>query len=354
MEELLTQLAASPETTKLVLMPLSRVLVESKCHVGRFSIFPPGEFDFDQFRPVSNKQLEIGDADFAILDGQELREVKTSLTGFSLEVLNHNPVVAFTAPLNWDEFLGGNHEYDTDLLKRLSGIAERAFDFIRFNCCRFDMPDTLPGIVGTWQDSGAFLGAMIYTLPDHESYLIAGEGIDCSIITKGIGLDLDCQMTDDLPQPSDGEIGAFAVHALMLFSDVMMSNNDTIKFVRAMILLEFLANPDEFKSWKKLKGDIACHCSADRAEYLRHQERFRELTHILNSEGKEAGVRTLLVHHGQFLNDIIPDQSERRSLFRELNHYCSCVLQDMLDNSTMSWKDFEDLRVQKKAALGVA
>ena len=161
-------------------------------------------------------------------------------------------------------------------------------------------------------------------------------------------------MTDDLPQPSDGEIGAFAVHALMLFSDVMMSNNDTIKFVRAMILLEFLANPDEFKSWKKLKGDIACHCSADRAEYLRHQERFRELTHILNSEGKEAGLRTLLVHHGQFLNDIIPDQSERRSLFRELNHYCSCVLQDMLDNSTMSWKDFEDLRVQKKAALGVA
>ena len=73
---------------------------------------------------------------------------------------------------------------------------------------------------------------MIYTLPDHESYLIAGEAIDCSVVAKGLGLDLNVDFPDKLPAATDGEVAGVAIHGLSLFSDVMTANSDTIKFVR--------------------------------------------------------------------------------------------------------------------------
>jgi hypothetical protein len=91
------------------------------------------------------------------------------------------PLVVFTTALDWDAFLSQDHESDIQLLRRLSATAERAFDLVRLHFCRFDLPDTLPGNVGSWAGSEAFLGAMIYTLSDHESYLIAGEAIDCLV-----------------------------------------------------------------------------------------------------------------------------------------------------------------------------
>jgi hypothetical protein len=211
----------------------------------------------------------------------------------------------------------------------------------------------LPGNVGSWLASGAFLGAMIYSLPDHESYLIAGDAIDCSVVAKGLGLDLNADLPDKLPSRTDGEVACLAIHGLTLFSDVMTANSDTIKFVRAMTLLEFLANPDEFKNWKALKGDIICHCASDKTHYHELALRFRELTSLKDASGNQIGMRTLVVHHGRFLEDIMPNSDDRRSLFRELQTFASIVLADMLDNATMSWAEFQAFRVQKKQSLGV-
>ena len=353
LEHLLTQLAADPENTKLVFMPVSRLLVESVCSIGDVRVVPPGEIDLDEFRPVPNKTLTETVAGVTHFAGQDLRELKTSISGFDCEVLAKMPLVVFAAKIDWSAFLCQDHESDIQLLRRLSATAERAFDLVRLHFCRFDLSATLPGNVGSWVGSNAFLGAMIYTLPDHESYLIAGEAVDCSIVAKGLGLDLSIDLPEKLPSANDGEVASFAIHGLALFSDVMTANSDTIKFVRAMTLLEFLANPYEFKNWKSLKGDIICHCASNKTDYNKLAHRFRELTSLEDATGNQAGIRTLVVHHGRFLEEIVPNENERRSLFRELQSYVDRVLEDMLANAAMTWAEFQKLRAQKKQAIGV-
>ncbi|MBN73099.1 MAG: hypothetical protein CME32_27910 [Gimesia sp.] len=353
LDHLLTQLIADPENTKLVFMPISRLLVGSVCAIGDIRILPPGEIDIGKFRPIPNKELPASGQSISYFAGQDLREIKTSATGFNCDVLANTPLVVFTTQIDWNTFLGQDHISDLELIKLLSATAERAFDLIRFHFCRFDLPDTLPGKVGSWFGSGTFLGAMLYTLSDNESYLIAGEAIDCSIVAKGLGLDLNVNLPDKQLTVNDGEVASVAIHGLSLLSDVMIASNDTIKFVRAMTLLEFLANPDEFKNWKSLKGDIICHCASNKTEYHELAYRFRELTSLEDATGKQIGLRTLVVHNGRFLTDIVPDPDDRRSLFRELQSFASGVLGDMLENATMSWSEFETFRSEKKQSLGV-
>ena len=103
-----------------------------------------------------------------------------------------------------------------------------------------------------------------------------------------------------------------------------------------MTLLEFLATPDEFKNWKSLKGDIICHSASDKTHFHKLAHRFRELTSLEDACGKQIGIRTSVVHHGRFLEDVVPDANDRRSLFRELQVFASSVLGDMLENATMS------------------
>ncbi len=85
---------------------------------------------------------------------------------------------------------------------------------------------------------------MLYSPEDHESYLIAGAAVECSIVTRGLGLEIDAFPSTRLPIPDEGDVAAVASHALFLYSDAMSAPNETTKFIRIMTLLEFLANPD--------------------------------------------------------------------------------------------------------------
>lgn len=355
MDALIRELLQDPEGAKLVFMPVSRVLVEEPLSVGRFRVFPPGYVDFATFRPMANLALtsQLDGSDVASLLGQQLREVATSLTGFSLETLASSPVVTFVAKLDWNICTDATHEADLDTLRVLSATAERAFDVVRMQFCCLDLPDTLPGAIGSWNESGSCLGAMIYTPEDHESYLIAGAAIDCTIVVKGIGLDLSSGFSDPLPMTSDGEVAAIAIHAMSLLSDAMHARNDTSKFVRVMTLLEFLASPDGYKKWEKLRGEIACHCANSKQDYLQLIDRFKELASNLDEFGVQHGFRTLIVHHGKFIEELIPDKKKRRELFRELQTYCTRVLGDMLDNRMLTWSDYANRRSELKKMLGV-
>lgn len=343
------------EGKTLIVMPLTRLLFYEPFSIGNYRFYPAGSVDIKCLRPVPNQTLaNQPNYDGVIkLEGQALREVSTSLTGFSINVLETNPLVSFTTELNWDEFLGADHEYDIDLLKILSLTAERALDLIRFDYCRFDLPDTLPGVVGSWDNSGQFLGALLYTKLDHESYLIAGAAISVAVVVKGLGLEIDHSPKASLFDSSDGEVAGIALHGLSLFSDVMTASNETTKFARIMTLLEFLASPDEYKKWQDLKGEIICHSAKDKTDYHRLTERFRELTSIKDIDGKQKGYRTLIVHYGKFIEEIIPSSSERNKLFRELQFYCMDVLDSMFKNHTMSWQEFSEHRGILKKKLGV-
>ena len=356
MDSLLRELKSSDPDARLVLMPISRVLVERPLIIGRFRIFPPGDIDLSRLRPLSNFSFEeaLGGTNVLELTGQRLREAATSLTGFGLDTLESTALVGFIEKINWEEFLEAAHDRDVELLQRLSASAERALDMVRLHQCRLDLSATLPGPVGSWASSGANLGALLYCQTDHESHLIAGEAAGYASISSGIGLDLDFDYPEPLPAASDGEVGAVALHALSLLSDAMYARNDTSKFLRTMTLMEFLANPNEYQSWAKAKGNIACHCARSKQEYLEILHRLKELTSLESPDGTQLGLRTLVIHHGKFLEDLIPGQPERRALFHELHRYVGDAIKDMLGRVGLGWQEYSAHRQTLKVHLGVS
>jgi hypothetical protein len=332
----------SPEQGEaIILMPLTRVLAETITNIGSLKIFPPGYLD-----------LEPSDA--TATSRKKLTEAQSKITGFSFEMFEYLASVGFCYKIDSLQLKTHDHDSDITLLSKLAGFAERSFDLLRLNYCRLDLPDTLPGPVGVWDIATPYVGATIY-FPDQNTWCeMAGAAASYASIVSGIGLDLDSCHASHPPSESDGEVGAIAAHALSLLSDAMHARNDTAKFVRCMTLLEFLGSPDEYKQWKKLKGEIACHIATNKSDYLNKIEELRKFTSLENERNEQCGYRTLVVHHGKFIEDILPIRNDRRDLFRKLQNYCHAVINDMIENSSMSWEEFANFRVQMKFQLGVA
>jgi len=354
MLDLEKRLGIAPSGSLWVIMPISRLLVETQISIGDCSILPPDAADW-RSTPLANqlRDVEVGIRQ-GILSGRDLREFSTVLTGFSLEILHTHPVVAFTAAIDWNSLLLADHSADIALLKTLTATVERALDVVRFDFCRLDLPDTLPGTAGSWSGSDAWLGALLFSSETKVGYLIAGAAVESTAVVKGIGLGLDSDPRTPLLRAADGEVAAVAIHGLSLLSEAMSASSETAKFTRMMTLLEFLASPYQFSSWKKVKGEISCHCARTTSEYHRLAERFRELTSSENADGSQGGLRTLVVHHGRLLHELVPKPEDRLALFREIQGYASSVLRAMIDHAEETWEQFQAYRAVRKSRLGVA
>jgi hypothetical protein len=174
--------------TYLVVLPISRLVIENEYNVGKFRFFPSKEVDIESLRTVRNKSIDDLNSNLIELSGQDLREVSTSVTGISLEDYKSNTLVAYTTSINWDEFLEADHSYDIKLIRKLSHEVEKVMNIIKFYFCRADLVETLPGHVGTWDGSSTYSTLLLYNIEDHESYVIAGSVITHSVV-KGLGLE---------------------------------------------------------------------------------------------------------------------------------------------------------------------
>ncbi|MBL8524204.1 MAG: hypothetical protein JNN20_10980 [Betaproteobacteria bacterium] len=354
LEQLKDKAREAADKTCVALLPVSRLVFDDPFQVGSFQFYPPGAIDLAALRPVANAQLTdvLCGSQLTPLFGQRLREVQSGSTGFDLAVLDSTPTIAFVADLNWDSFHDWSHGDDISFIKQLVSKAERALDIIRFEYCRFDRPDTLPGSAGSWRESGEWLGAMLYSVADHESYLIAGAAVESSSIVRGLGLQLSDGPRTPLPEATEGGVAAIAAHGLTLYSEVMNAGSETMKFTRAMTLLEFLANPYTYTSWKDLKGDIACHVAKSKTEYHDLTHRLRQLSSDIDA-GRQMGIRTLIVHHGKLLPEVLSGAAQRADLFRELQRYAGKMLDDMTRHRSLTWAQYCSRRVALKQSLGV-
>lgn len=332
-------------------MPISRVLFEDVFAIGGFHFLPPGYADIRALNPSEN--VKISTLANKVYQGHELREFTSSLTGFGLGVLETSNLIAFSTNIDSERFESYTHQEDISLLKNLSDMAEKAMDVIRFDYCRLDLPDTLPGQVGSWEGSSDYLGALIYDPISDKARLIAGSAVESSKVVKGIGLDMNSCSYEPLIKSEDGELAAIFTHGLMLLSDAMTSQNETVKFVRVMSLLEFLGNPHEYESWKKLKGKIASHLAMNKSDYYRIIARFRELTSDKGQDGEDKGLRTQIVHNGKSLSQLVQEPDDRCKLFRELQIYITAVLRDVRNMHESTWEDLVDWRSDKLQQLGI-
>jgi hypothetical protein len=172
-------------------------------------------------------------------------------------------------------------------------------------------------------------------------------------VTKSLGLDVDTDLVPrHLPSPVDGEVGGVLRRALAMFSEALYANTDTSRFIAIASLFEYLAYPEDYEKWRKVKKEIATHVARDKTHYHELSERFRELSGM-KVNGVEAGIRTLLVHLGRDLIDEVPDQADRKKLFDELHVYCHRVIDYLLEDPSRSWSDVVVFREERRAELGV-
>lgn len=336
----------------LIVMPISRFKIYHNFNIGHFKFYPANIINLNELRIVPNDTFE----QFEPMKFLNLRELQSSVTGISIEVLQENILVAFPVQIDWPRFLSGDHLYYLTLIHKFSAEAEELMDLIRFNYCRMDLPNTLPGRVGTWEGSNGFSGALLYALEDNAGYLIGGSDITHSVIA-GIGLEIDGN--DDLLNEQftlingTGEVGSIARTALSLFSAVLESNTPTNKFIQAMILLDFMGNPYSYSNIKDFKKDIICHIAQSKNDYHRLSNRFKELTGKKDSAGNEIGYRTLIVHLGKRLESIIEDQSAMADLFLELQSYLGSNIKSLIDNSCQTWDNFMQYKAELRHNLGI-
>lgn len=332
---------------KLVVLPISRFDIKEEFTVSKYRFFPGGAVDIISLRPIHSD---------VITQGLSLREVATTATGVTIDTFQTNTLVAFMADIDWEEFLSADHNYDLKLITKLSRDVERVMDIIKFHCCRADLIDTLPGRVGAWRDSNGFSTALIYTLEDHESYIIAG-AVETHCVIKGVGLDEVCDFDENHRKfiESRSEVSSIARLALSMNSEFLESANPTSKFVKAMTILEFLAYPDRYEKFDEVKKQISIHKARSIQEYETLKERFYELTGKRDPVTKEyIGYRTRIVHMGHYLEDVLDNNETKiKKLMLELQGYIATVINHMIENHEMTWQEFLEFRKQRRVALGL-
>jgi hypothetical protein len=184
--------------------------------------------------------------------------------------------------------------------------------------------------------------ALLYCGALREARIIAGAAFS-HYLTRGLGLSLDQLEWEVFPQ--DGEVGKIVNHALSLYTALLEEPSPTARFMQALSLLEFMAYPDEYRSFKDVAKIIARYVARDHSEYQVIKDRFCELTGKKDPVSlRHIGYRTRVVHMGERIEVLVPDPQARRQLFLELDGYIRPVIDHMVTYSERSFDDYLKVR----------
>lgn len=317
----------------LAVLPISRMHVEMEAIAfprGAF-VCPPGCIDINSLHIRKNQ-----------LEGGSLSEAQSAATGVDLDIFASHPLVLFPCHFNWTQFQADSHKNHLRFLRTLSQYVDSTFlDAVRFNFCRLGLADTLPGRAGSLYSTPMFAAAALFNPKKRQGRLIAGAAFTHAI-TVGLGLALEPVAEADFPR--DGEVGRIAQHGLSLYRDALEAYDHTSRFVRAMTLLEFLANPIDFENFKTVKKTIARYVAKDKADYEQWLEWFFNLTGRRDPvTGQFIGLRTRIVHLGHKLEDCLSDDGIA-DLYRQLDRVIGKVITHLIQYSKLDWNDYLAVR----------
>lgn len=323
----------------LCLMPVPRLeLVDRIDRIDDRHIYPAESVNLDELNVV-----EWPDTAFesAVTRGAgELAWFQSAATCVSRSDFANSTLIGFTQDTDWDSLLSGDHNQHRDLIRELGWRAERCLDIVRYQFCRLDLPETLPGRAGNVAGT-KFSAALLYRLHDHEAHVIGGEVLSHTV-TAGLGLEIG--VPPNTIEIAAGEVGSIARQALAMLSEAMEANSDTAKFIRCISLFEFLACPSEYLGMKKAKKEIAAHVATSEAGYQHVLDDFEQLTN-------KVGIRARLVHMGMRFEQVVGARSERDAIFRRLQGYASKVIGDLIGMAAAPWAAVPDYRRARRSQL---
>jgi hypothetical protein len=110
--------------------------------------------------------------------------------------------------------------------------------------------------------------------------------------------------------------------------------------MQCLALLEFLADPNDYRRFKDVAKIIARYVARTDTEYTRLLDRFFELTGKKDADtGQIIGYRTKVVHMGERIETLVPDPRARSELFLELDAYIRPVIDHMIEHSEMRFEE---------------
>lgn len=355
----------SKDQKGLALLPVRGLVVECPLEVGGVHFAHPDniggldillqEIDERSFLPIETISDDLHKSE---LSGDSLRRYSSSLSGISKEVLSQATLAILPVSVDWNRFECYTHQQDVVLLTSLSATAFKALDIARFQFCRLDLPDTLPGIPGFWEGSNGFFGGAV--LGPTGAGRVLGAKKTGAVIVEGLGLELDAGQISGIgrggcaniidSEKHGGEIGSAARRGMHMLSRAMYANSDTLKFLSIMALFEYLGTGTTYKKFEEVRKKLQPHIANNAEDYKRLSERFQELSSKGSGNGN-SGYRHRIVHEGTLLEEILPSDVDRKSLFSELDRYAGKVIYDMCKNCSSTWRELQEWRAQRASQL---
>lgn len=314
----------------LAIMPVARVHMDYLpiVYAGAIVFYPAGSVDLAALNVIPFDK-----------NTTSLAELQSSASQVDVDMLERHTLVVLPCSFNWNIVIRGSH---TDHLEFIRTLSERidytCFNFIRYALCRLEPIDCLPGRAGQNNDNPMMAGVLLYNHELREGRIIGGAAFT-HCITTGLGLPLTSISLSRFP--TNGEVGRLVQHALSLYTSVLEANDATYRFIQALSLLEFFAYPGEYRQFKDVKRIVARYVTQDPNIYATLLERFNELTGKKDAAGTTIGYRTRIVHNGERLEQILPQRTDRRALFLELDKYIRCVLDHMIAHSELAYDDYK-------------
>lgn len=304
---------------KLVaIVPVKSFHVEKKLIFGNTIIFPEKSLDEDEIRGWHfNLDFEEIKSDF----------YNSSLLTFTVEDVALNYFGVFTP------------SQKHDIIKKVLGSAEDIMNIFRYMNSNFDKSSNLPQRAGYIKD--ILCGFLLYSTEQKKSDYISGKYYSTSyIVTQGLTIYEDIHEIDNFFKPfysKSHEVGSIIMHALRMYSDILYMQSPTNKFMQAMSLIEYLANPFEYEQMKKAKTKIIPFSADSKSSYLKLCDRFKELTSAVDENGQQVGLRTCIVHNGKTLEDLIDKSYKIDLLLRELQSYICNFINFAINYSDQEW-----------------
>jgi hypothetical protein len=342
-----------PDSKKkqLIVLPIERLSIIEPIFTEKICVFPPGEFNIrrDLIKKFDGKNFEDN------TPSKLLRDHITEITEIKLETFESLPVIVYyTDQCELNTLTSTSHVFDYQVIKKLSQQTDDLMNIIKFFNGDYLLPENLPSRPGIW--NGRYSAALIF-YPEIMTGFVLSREVEYKNFIRGIGMDItDCSILTAHPLFDEnlGEVGNVVKHGLRLHAAIMDTEDPTLRFTQIMTLFEYLASPFEYEKAQKVKGKVGVHIAKSTTEYHNFCNRFEELgAGIINENGKREGYRTLIVHMGKKLEDIIPEKANQDKLFKELYIYIYAILRVMLYRSLDSWAELENHRADLRKHLKV-
>lgn len=322
----------------LVLLPLARAVIDDPIRLPiRLNLYPASCIELEALNIIANSDKS-----------SSLAEVSSAASRVDAEVIAQHATIAFAYTFDWNAMMTRwSHASHMEFIRALSAyVDDQCLDAVRYRQCRMEPVDDLPGRAGQLDSNHMMAGALLYNAARQEGRVLGGAAFT-HIVTKGLGLPVETLPETALPSP--GETGAIVKQALSLYSALLESNNPTAKFIQALALLEFLADPFEYGKFEEVKKVVTRYIAQTPAQYQLLLTRFFELTGKKDMKsGQILGYRTRIVHLGERLDQILPNPRERRQLFEELDSYIRPVIDHMVSRSSLTYEEYLKTREEMR------